>query len=104
MGNVLLALLLAGLPDRSQNVVRTHEALVKLHAEQPGLLVKFRPDDPRNGLDFGAHGVGTTCSDKAAPFFHALNLEGDVGRKVFFGHAIASLISPGFTTQCPAGP
>ncbi len=103
LGNIFLPFLFASLPDRSQDIIRAYKTLVKLHVEEPGFLVIFHPHDPRNGFDFGAHGVGTARSNKAAPFFHAVNLDGDLGRKILFGHGISSLISPGLTTQCPGG-
>lgn len=82
------------MPDRSQDIIRAHESFVKLHMEEPGFLVKFHPDDPRNVVDLGAHGVRTTRSEEAAPFYHAVNFDGNFGGKLLF-HL--------FTIQCRAG-
>jgi hypothetical protein len=76
LGKVLLPYFLARLPNRSQDIIRTHEALVELHLEKPGLLVKLHSGDARYPLDLGAHGVGAVHSQKAAPLFHAIDLKG----------------------------
>jgi hypothetical protein len=104
LGKVLLPLFLACLPDRGQDVIRGHETLVKLHLEKSGVLVIFYPDYPWNIFNLGAHGVRTTCSHKAAPFFHAVHLNGDRRGKILFSHGIApSPVCPTLTTQCRAG-
>jgi hypothetical protein len=79
LGKVLLPHFLARLPDRREDIFRTHEALVKLYMEEPGLLVELHPGDSRDFFDFGAHGVGTARSENTAFFFHAGNLKGYLG-------------------------
>jgi hypothetical protein len=66
------------LPDRGQDVFRSHEALVELHEKTSGLLVELHPGDSRDFLDLVAHGVGTACSQKAALFLHACNFQGEL--------------------------
>jgi len=49
---------------------------MELGVEEPGLLVKLHPGDPRYPPDLSAHGVGAPRSQKAAPLIHALDPEG----------------------------
>jgi len=83
-GQVLFAHAAACLKDRSDDILRGHKALVKLHVKEPGLLVELRPGDARDSLDFGAHGVGAARSEDAPLFFHAVHLKGELGQEVFF--------------------
>ena len=78
------------MPDRGQDVFRGYEALVELHMEKPGLLVKLRFGDPRDFFDLVAHGVGAARSENAALFLHPLNFKGEFGQEILF-HILNSL-------------
>jgi hypothetical protein len=78
VGKVLLPHFFARLPDRGKDVFCGHKALVILDVEKPGLLVEVYLGDSWDALDFGAHGVGTPRSQKAALFFHAPDPEGEL--------------------------
>jgi hypothetical protein len=84
LGKVLLPHVPACLPDRGQDVIRGHEALMELYVKKAGILVKLHPGDPRDFFDLVAHGVGATRSQKAALFFHPLNFKDELGQEVFF--------------------
>ena len=79
MGKVLLPHFFARLPDCSKDVLGGYEALVILHVEKPGFLVKGHLGDARDLLDCGAHGVGAADSKDAALFLHAPDPEGEPG-------------------------
>ncbi len=90
LGQIFLPHFLPRLPDRGEDIIRADEAFMELHPEELGLLVKLHPGDSRDCLDFGAHGVGTAHSEKAAPLFHASHLKGYFSQELLFHLGAAS--------------
>jgi hypothetical protein len=84
---VLLPHVPARPPDRGQDVFRGYKALVELHVEKPGLLVKLRPGDPRDFFDLVAHGVGAARSEKAALFLHTGDFKSKIGQKILLHYS-----------------